>query len=104
MGDAGKIEALVPSGTVRIGRRGTHGIGDVESLTVAGTAAYEGLHHGSSYVEHQHFLDAVNSLDAGDRRASSQASLSAGLLSVAMGVAGHRSISTGAPVRLADVM
>ncbi len=104
IGDAGKIEALVPSGTVRIGRRGTHGIGDVESLTVASAAAYEGLHHGSSYVEHQHFLHAVNSLDAEDRQASSQASLSAGLLSVAMGVAGHRSISTGAPVRLADVM
>ena len=104
MGDAGKVEALVPSEVVRIGRRGTHGIGDVESVTVPSTAVYEGLHHGSSYVEHQHFLDAVNSLDAEGRQASSQASLSAGLLSVAMGVAGHRSIRTGAPVRLADVM
>ena len=103
VGDAGKVEALVPSGVVRIGRRGTHGIGEVQSLHVPSTAVYEGLHHGSSYVEHQHFLDAVNSLDQSGRQASSEASLAAGLLSVAMGVAGHRSISTAAPVRLADM-
>ena len=104
MGDAGKIEALVPSGVVRIGLRGTHGIGEVHTVSVPSTAVYEGLHHGSSYVEHQHFLDAIKSLDAEGRRESSRASLSAGLLSVAMGAAGHRSIRTGAPVRLADVM
>ncbi len=104
IGDAGKVEALVPSGVVRIGRRGVHGIGEVSSVRVSSAAAYEGLHHGSSYVEHQRFLEAVNSLDAEGRRASTQASLSAGLVSVAMGVAGHRSIRTGAPVRLADVL
>ena len=104
MGDAGKIEALVPSDVVRIGLRGTHRIGDVRTVGVSSAAAYQGLHHGSSYVEHQRFLDAVNSLDASGRRASSQASLSAGLLSVAMGAAGNRSITTGAPVRLADVL
>ena len=104
IGDAGKIEALVPSGVVRIGRSGTHGIGEVESVTVSSGAVYEGLHHGSSYIEHQHFLDAVHSLDQVGRRESSEASLAAALLSVAMGVAGHRSISTGAPVRLAEVM
>ena len=104
MGDGGKIEALVPSDVVRIGRRGVHGIGEVTSVGVPSTAVYQGLHHGSSYVEHRRFLEAAHSLDAEGRRASSQASLSAGLLSVAMGAAGHRSISTGAPVRLADVM
>ena len=61
-------------------------------------------HLDESYVEHQHFLDTVNSLDAEGRRASSQASLSAGVLSVAMGVAGSRSIITGSAVRLADVL
>ena len=104
MGDAGKIEARVPSDVVRIGLRGTHGIGNVRTVAAPSTAAYEGLHHGSSYVEHQHFLEAINSLDAEGRRASSQASLSAGLLSVAMGVAGHRSIAVGVPVRLADML
>ena len=104
IGDAGKVEALVPSDVVRIGRRGVHGIGDVTSVSVPSTAPYRGLHHGSSYVEHQRFLEAVGSLDARGWRASSRASLSAGLLAVAMGVAGHRSISTGAPVRLADVL
>ena len=104
MGDTGKIEARVPSDMVHVGLRGTHGIGDVRTVEVSSTAVYEGLHHGSSYVEHQLFLDAARSLDAAGRQASSQASLAAGLLSVAMGVAGHRSIATGAPVRLADVM
>ena len=104
MGDAGKVEALVPSGVVRIGRRGIHNIGDVQTVSVPSTAAYEGLHHGSSYVEHQHFLEAARSLDDEGRRMSSRASLSAGLLSVAMGTAGNRSITTGAPVRLAEVM
>ena len=61
-------------------------------------------HLDESYVEHQHFLDTVNSLDAEGRRASSQASLSADVLSVAMGVAGSRSIITGSAVRLADVL
>ncbi len=104
MGDGGKIEACVPSDVVRIGIKGTHGIGNVRTVTAPSTAVYEGLHHGSSYVEHQRFIEAINSLDAEGRRASSQASLSAGLLSVAMGVAGSRSITTGAPVRIADVL
>ena len=104
MGDGGKIEARVPSDVVRIGVKGTHGIGNVRSVNVSSTAAYEGLHHGSSYVEHQHFLEAVNSLDTEGRRASSQASLSAGMLAVAMGVAGRRSITTGRAIRLADVL
>ena len=104
MGDAGKIEALVPSGVVRIGLRGTHGIGDVRTVDVPTTAAYEGLHHGSSYIEHQHFLEAVRSLDEGGWHASSQASLSAGLLSVAMGEAGNQSIATGSPANVAGML
>ena len=104
LGDAGKIEALVPSDVVRIGRRGAHDTGGVQTVGASSDAAYEGLHHGSSYVEHQRFLEAVNTLDAEGRRASSQASLEAATLAVAMGAAGHRSIATGAPVRLADVM
>ncbi len=104
MGEAGKIEALVPEDIVRIGHRGHHGIGDVKIVKVSSTAAYEGLHHGSSYLEHEHFLQAARNLDSAARRASSQASLWAGLMSVAMGVAGHQSIATGAPVRIADVL
>ena len=104
MGDAAKIEACVPSDIVRIGIRGTHGIGDVHTVNVSSTAPYEGLHHGSSYVEHQRFLEAVNSLDAAQRQASSQASLSAGTLAVAMGAAGHQSIATGTAVPLADTL
>ena len=104
MGDAGKVEALVPEGVVRIGRRGIHGIGEVQSVHVPSTAPYEGLHHGSSYLEHRHFLETVATLDHAGRRASSEASLGAAMLSVAMGVAGHRAITTGAPVPLANIL
>ncbi len=104
MGDAGKVEARVPSDVVHIGRRGVHDIGDVETVHAPSTAAYEGLHHGSSFVEHQHFLEAVLTLDTEARRASTQASLEAGLTSVAMGAAGIRSIDAGRPVPLAEVV
>ncbi len=104
MGDAGKVEALVPEDVVRIGRRGQHGIGRVHSESVSTDAAYVGLHYGSSYIEHCHFLDAVRTLDEAGRAESSRASLADGLLSVAMGVAGQRSIAAGVPVALTDVM
>ncbi len=104
MGDKGKIEALVPSDIVRIGLRSEHSIGDVTSMKVTSAAPYEGLHHGSSYVEHQHFLDAIRTLDAAECRESSAASLQAGMLAVAMGAAGHKSIKSGSAVCLSEVL
>ncbi|MCY3924121.1 MAG: Gfo/Idh/MocA family oxidoreductase [bacterium] len=104
VGDAGKIEALVPEDVVRIGRRGEHRIGRVDSVSVSTDAAHMGLHRGSSYLEHRHFLHAVRTLGADGRAESSRASLADGLLSVAMGEAGQRSILSGAPVALRDVM
>ena len=60
VGAAGKVEALIPDNTIRVGRRGEHWIGGVESYRVEDPAiAHEGLHHGSSYLEHLHFLDAI---------------------------------------------
>ena len=56
----GKVEALIPENTVRVGRRGEHWIGGVDSYRVDDPAiAHEGLHHGSSYLEHVQFLDAI---------------------------------------------
>ncbi len=47
VGSAGKVEALIPEGVVRIGRRGEHGIGRVESYRVDDAGiAHHGLHHG----------------------------------------------------------
>jgi predicted dehydrogenase len=99
VGDTGKVEALLPESTVRIGRRGQHWIGDVESYPVHDDAvAHIGLHHGSSYLEHLHFLSAVRD------GAPVEVTLEDGLWSVAMGVAAHRSIELGRPVDLAEVL
>jgi len=49
VGAAGKVEALLPESTVRIGRRGQHWIGDVEAYHVEDDRVpHVGLHHGSS--------------------------------------------------------
>ncbi len=104
MGDKGKIEALVPSDIVRIGLRDSHTIGNVTTEKVTSTAAYMGLHHGSSYIEHQHFLEAICSLNTAERRESSVVSLQAGMLAVAMGAAGHQSILRGSAVHLSEVL
>jgi myo-inositol 2-dehydrogenase/D-chiro-inositol 1-dehydrogenase len=99
VGDQGKVEALIPENTIRTGRRGRDFIGGVESYTVrAEGIAHEGLHHGSSYVEHVRFLDAIRN------GTPPEVTLTDGLWSVAVGVAAHRSIDLGRPVDLADVI
>ncbi|WP_419925838.1 Gfo/Idh/MocA family protein [Candidatus Poriferisocius sp.] len=103
VGDAGKAEALVPEHIVRIGRRGRHSIGDVEVVKTPVEAPYRGFHHGSSFVEHQRFLEAVEAGDCADSRARSIQALEAALLCVAMGVAGQQSMATGLPVAIADI-
>jgi predicted dehydrogenase len=99
VGDRGKVEALIPENTIRIGRRGEHWIGGVESYQVHGDGiAHEGLHHGSSYLEHVRFLEAVRSGGA------PEVTLDDGLWSVAAGVAAHRSIELDRPVGLDEVL
>jgi predicted dehydrogenase len=99
VGDEGKIEALIPEGIVRTGIRGRHWIGGVDvDKADDGHIAHQGLHHGSSYLEHLQFLAAI-----GDR-SEPPVTLEDGLWSVAMGVAAHRSIDEGRPVRLEEVM
>jgi predicted dehydrogenase len=105
-GPLGKVEALVPSpfdiqgmgeGTVRIGERRTM---TVKEFTVADDprVKYAGNHHGSSYLEHLEFIEAVRTGSAPG------VTLRDGLLSVAIGVAGHRSITEGRPVDMAEVL
>ncbi len=107
IGDAGKVEALVPEHIVRIGRRGEHSIGAVQVVQTPVEAPYEGLHHGSSFVEQQIFLDAIRERECPDSRAQSKAqsiqALESAMLCVAMGVAGQKSIATGGPVALTEV-
>ncbi len=99
VGDRGKVEALVPEDIVRIGRRGEHFIGSVESHTAShADVPYLGHHHGSSFLEH---VDFANAIRAGEQP---HVSLHDGMLAVAVGVAGHRSIAEGRPVNLSEVL
>ncbi|HVM09129.1 MAG TPA: Gfo/Idh/MocA family oxidoreductase [Acidimicrobiales bacterium] len=99
VGDKGKVEALIPEGIVRIGRRGKHWIGRVDEETATDErAAHEGFHHGSSYLEHLDFLDAIRSGGA------AKVTVDDGLWSVAIGVAAHRSIDESRRVELDEVM
>ncbi len=99
VGDRGKVEALIPENVIRVGRRGQHWIGSVESRSVKDDSiGHEGFHHGSSYVEHARFLDCIRT------GAQPDVTLHDGLWSVAMGVAAHRSIELGRPIALAEVI
>jgi len=98
VGDLGKVEAHLPDGSFRLGLRDAHAVGEVEHQVVASEARFDGLHHGSSYIEHELFLKAIN------EGLSPEVTLSDGLLSVAMGVAAHRSIETGQPVLMSDIL
>ena len=99
VGELGKVEARIPSNTIRVGRRGEHWIGGVEKYEAHDPRiAHEGLHHGSSYLEHVEFLDAVRTGGA------PRVTLTDGYWAVAMGAAAHRSIELGRPVDLAEIM
>lgn len=99
VGDRGKIEALLPSGTIRVGRRGEHFYGAVEEHSVTDDRiGYEGFHHGASYLEHVDVMDAIRT----GRRPT--VGVDDGLRSVAMGVAAHRSIDEGRPVAMEEVL
>lgn len=99
VGDRAKLEVLIPDNVIRIGRRGEHGIGDVAIEIVDDISIpYEGQHHGSSYVEHRRFVEAIkNGTEA-------EVTVEAGLRSVATGVAAQRSIDLGVPVLLSEVL
>ena len=98
VGSAGKVEALIPDDVVRIGRRGDHWIGGVEVHEVANTIAHQGLHHGSSMVEHQKLHDII--VDGGEP----EVTVHDGLLSVAVGLAAHRSIDEQRPVLMTEIL
>ncbi|MEM9038311.1 MAG: Gfo/Idh/MocA family oxidoreductase [Actinomycetota bacterium] len=99
VGALGKVEAKLPSNTVHVGRRGEHWIGEVETYTAHDDRiAHEGLHHGSSYIEHVGFVEAIRSGSDPD------VTLTDGYWAVAAGAAAHRSIELGRPVELSELM
>jgi myo-inositol 2-dehydrogenase / D-chiro-inositol 1-dehydrogenase len=110
VGDEGKLESLIPSLVLRHGRRedwGSRKVWGEASGSGKGVATrrvwdtnirYAGQHFGASYIEHQKFAQAIR------QGLPPEVSLEDGLRSVATGVAAHRSIDTGLPVLLKDVL
>jgi myo-inositol 2-dehydrogenase / D-chiro-inositol 1-dehydrogenase len=103
VGAAGKVEAFVPSGMVRVGVRAPLRNGFPQQGTITEfDAAHDprvkhgGFHHGSSYLEHLAFADAVL---AG---AAPGVKVEDGLWSVVVGLAAHRSIDERRPVEIAE--
>jgi len=98
VGDTGKLEAMVTEAVLRIGRR-AEGIGSFIERPVRDPGVlHEGLHHGASYLEHVAFIEAIR---AGGPPA---VTLHDGLMSVAIGVAAHRSIEEGRPISIEEVL
>ena len=106
-GDRGKVEANVPGfmEVVRgrrpelvLGGRGPDWPVEVQEVADDERIAVHGGHHGASYLEHVAFIEAVR-----DGRRP-QVGVDDGVWSVAVGVAAHRSIDEGRPVRLDEVV
>jgi predicted dehydrogenase len=98
VGDKGKVESYLPISEISVGIRGKHWFStDTEKVT-APEVPYTGHHEGSSYIEHVQFRDAIR------RGSAPEVSLEDGLLSVAMGVAAHRSIEEGRAVTMDEVL
>ena len=110
VGDEGKIETLLPSLTLRYGRREDWGRRDTwgqASGTGRGVSVrrvwdtsirYTGHHFGASYVEHVRFARAIR------HGRPPEITLEEGLRAVATGLAAHRSIDEGRPVELREIM
>ncbi|ONI06519.1 hypothetical protein PRUPE_5G066000 [Prunus persica] len=95
----GKGEAFVPESIVRHGTR-VEGRDGVQTLKAENDQIkYDGLHHGSSYLEHLHFLSAIRA-----KAKAPAVDLHDGLVSVAIGVAAQLSIEKGRFVTIEEVM
>ncbi|GLT91084.1 hypothetical protein SLE2022_089910 [Rubroshorea leprosula] len=100
VGDIGKGEAFVPESIVRFGSREA-GRDGVQTLKAEDERIkYNGLHHGSSYLEHLNFLSAVRAKGA----QTPAVDLHDGLISVAIGVAAQLSIEKGRFVTIEEVL
>ncbi|CAB4742705.1 unannotated protein [freshwater metagenome] len=98
VGPLGKVEAMVGEGIVRLGRR-ADGMGHYSERPVHDPAVlHTGMHHGASYLEHVDFADAIRT------GVAASVTLHDGLMSVAIGVAAHRSIAEGRPVTIREVL
>jgi predicted dehydrogenase len=95
VGDLGKLEAAVPGdGNLHLGRRADRSVTAI--AVTAEEVGHVGFHHGASFVELRRFIDAVR----GDGPV--EVDTTAGLWSVVVGAAAHRSIDERRPVDIAE--
>ena len=98
VGSEAKAEAFLPSGELRVGRRAGWGAG-VEVSTIADErVGFEGLHHGSSFLEH---LDLIAAIEAGRPAA---VNCEDGLRATAVGVAAQTSIAERRIVEIDELL
>ena len=110
VGDEGKLESLLPSLTLRHGRREDWGRREAwgqPSGTARGVGVrrvwdtnikYAGHHFGASYIEHLRFAAAVR------EGRPAEIDLAEGLRAVAVGLAAHKSIDEKRVVALSEVL
>lgn len=96
-GDDGKLETTVPGDEVFISKR-ERGSGKSVPITMDARVKHEGFHHGSSFLEHREFIDAIRE---GKPPAVTTRD---GLMSVMIGVAAQQSIETGQPVDIQSLL
>jgi len=98
VGDLGKLEALVTQGIVRVGRRadGMHAVNERRVQTPE--VGHIGFHHGSSFLEHLGFTEAIRT------HSRELVTVEDGLWSVAIGAAAHRSIDESRFVEMTEVL
>ena len=94
-GDRGKVECLLPEGSVLIGRRGSPPVESV-LIDIPDSIQRAGSHHGATYYELLDFQNAVL-----ERRPARVTALD-GLKAVAMGLAAQRSIDERRPVLMSE--
>jgi predicted dehydrogenase len=87
----------VPESTVVLGRRKPRSV-STEDIAVGEDVLAAGAHHGSTFVEHQEFRNAL--LSVGVPAVSARD----GLMAVVMGEAAERSAAEGRPVETSELL
>lgn len=98
VGSTGKLEAFLPSCEFRKGMRQTGRQGVVVETVHDPRVLYEGFHHGSSYLEHLAFKEAI------ETGTTPEVGLAEGTLAVALGVAAQTSIAQRRVVEVEEVL
>jgi predicted dehydrogenase len=95
VGDTGKLEAAVPGdGNLYVGQRSTR---EVTPLPISEEAVqHVGFHHGASFIETRRFCDAIRGIGP------VEVDTNAGLWSVVIGAAAHKSIDEGRAVLMSE--